>query len=72
MDKIEENYCRRWAKRLGLTLEKSRAKRWNIDNQGGYRLIETHRNLVLYGYRFELTPEDVNIILSKYEAEQKT
>lgn len=65
--KVRENFLRRQAARLGLRLEKSRGKKWSINNQGGYRIIDTQRNTIVYGSRYELTIEDVTSYLNEYE-----
>lgn len=67
-DKVSENYCRRWAKRLGLILRKSYARRWSIDNQRGYNLI-TFNGIHFAGQRFELTLEQVADLLAGREQE---
>ena len=58
-DKTRENYYRRWAKRLGLELKKSRGKKWSVDNQGGYMIYDPLQPNVILGTRWELTLDDV-------------
>lgn len=70
-EKTRENYLRRQAKRLGLALKKSRAKKWNYDNQGDYMLIDPYTNCVFDGAKFELSIDDVAEILNEYEEELK-
>jgi hypothetical protein len=67
-DKVRENYLRRWAKRLGLILRKSRAKRLSLDNYGGYQII-TINNWIYAGERYNLDLEDVEGVLEAYEAQ---
>ncbi len=65
--KVRENYLRRKAARLGLSLKKSRAKKIHIDNFGGYMIIDPYTNAVVQGSRFELDLEDVAEFLDEYE-----
>ncbi len=65
-DKARENYCRRWAKRLGLQIRKSRARE-SIDNYGGYMVIEIYKNIIMWGERFELDLDEVEKFLEDYE-----
>jgi len=58
-DKVRENYYRRWAKRLGLELQKSRGKKWSVDNQGGYRIYDPIAPNVILGTRWELDLDEV-------------
>jgi sugar diacid utilization regulator len=66
--KVYENRLRRWAKRLGLDLHKSRARLFNINDQGGYQLIDQQK-MIIAGERMELTLEDIKGILGKIEQE---
>ena len=47
------------AKRPGWYAHKSRAAYHPLGNQGGFRIIEPSRNLLLYGEYFELCAQDV-------------
>jgi hypothetical protein len=67
-NKVYENKLRRWAKRLGLELRKSRARLFNINDQGGYQLVN-RQNVIMAGERMELTLEDIKEILTKIERE---
>jgi hypothetical protein len=69
ISKVKENYYRRWAKRMGLFLKKSRGKRLNINNRGGYVLVDLNTNTVMHGEKFDLDLEQVEKILEKYEKE---
>ena len=69
--KVQENYLRRQAQRLGLTLTKSRAKKWSIDNHGGYMLI-TFDNSIFAGEKFDLSLGQVEVLLKKRENELRT
>ncbi len=70
-EKVRENYLRRQAKRLGLVLRKSRAKKINLDDLGGYRIVDLYGNYVVAGSRFELDIEDVAEFLNGYEENLK-
>ena len=65
-DKVYENRCRRKAKRLGLFLVKSKARRWSVDDHQGYRIIN-RQNGVEAGEKFDLSLGDVESILDDYE-----
>lgn len=71
MSSVEENRLRRQAKRLGLVLVKSRGKKWNIDNQLGYMIVDLYTNAVVVGSRYEFTFEDVEQWLNDYEEQIK-
>ena len=67
-DKVRENYLRRKAARLGLSLKKSRAKKIHIDDFGGYMITDPYNgNAIVRGSRFELDIEDVAEFLDEYE-----
>jgi hypothetical protein len=66
-DKVRENRLRRWAKRLGMMLRRSRVRRIHIDNLGGYMLVDISRNFVVDGSRFELELDDVEASLTRLE-----
>ena len=69
-EKTRENFSRRRANRLGLILQKSRARLWSIDNQQGYRLVNFN-SVILYGERFEHDIKAIEQILDEYEIEVK-
>ena len=66
-DKVRENRYRRWAKRLGLSLKKDKARYWSLDRQGGYMIVEPNLNAIFYGQKFDLTLDEVGEILQEYE-----
>ncbi|MGI6225746.1 MAG: hypothetical protein ACOYJ1_05760 [Peptococcales bacterium] len=66
-EKVRENYLRRQADRLGWALRKSRAKKWSIDNQGGYMIIDPFTNSVVFGEKYDLDLKDVEKILNEQE-----
>ena len=51
-----DSQVRRAAKRVGLQRKSRRG--YNLDNFGGYMLIEPRRNFVIAGERFDLIPND--------------
>jgi hypothetical protein len=69
MTKVRENACRRHARRLGLRLQKSRARLWSVDNQLGYMLSDADLNTVIAGGKFDLDLEDVEEWLAEYETD---
>lgn len=66
-DKVLENFYRRQAKRLGLELQKSNAKKWHLDNQCGYRVYDPFTPNVILGIKWELDLDDVKQVLDEYE-----
>ena len=66
-EKVRENKLRRWAKRLGLKLVKSRAFKIHLDNFGNFQIIDANWNRVLAGSRYELSLDDVENFLTQYE-----
>ena len=66
-EKVKVNYLRRWAKRLGLRLHKSRAKKISIDILGGYRLVDIYSNNVVGGEKYDCEINDVEKLLKEYE-----
>ncbi len=70
-DKIREMKLRNWAKRLGLSLHKSRGKNLHADPKQRYMLKDPDQDLVLKGEKFELTLDDVEQFLKDYEANIK-
>ena len=70
-EKVRENYLRRQAKRLGLLLKKSKAKKWSGNNQGGYMIIEAEKNFILWGDNYGLNIDDVEGFLNEYEEKLK-
>ena len=56
---MNADQVRRRLKILGYRLVKSRVKKININNHGGYMIIEISSNTVISGSKYELTLEDV-------------
>lgn len=71
VNKVKENYLRRQAKRLGLHLKKSRAKKWSYDDQCKYQIIDPYYNFIKWGEKFDLSIDDVEEILNKHEEKLK-
>jgi hypothetical protein len=67
VDKVRENRVRRWAQRLGHSVEKSRARMIHIDDLGAYRLLDD-RNTVVEGVKFDATLDDIERYLRLVEA----
>jgi hypothetical protein len=67
-EKVRENKLRRQAKRLGLWLRKSRARRLHLDDLGEYMLLDPRYNAVVAGERFDLGLDVVEAFLDQYEA----
>ena len=58
-EKVRENRLRRRLSKMGYVLRKSRAHNINIDNFGGYMIIEAYHNYIAAGPRFDLSLDDV-------------
>jgi len=67
-EKVRENLYRRWAARQGLVFKKSRARRWSVNNQQGYMLMDFN-NKIEVGEKFDLTLDDVEKFLGVREGE---
>ncbi len=70
-DREREMKLRNWAKRLGLSLHKSRTQLPHADPKQRYMLKDSEQNLVLRGEKYELTLDDVEKFLKDYEANVK-
>ena len=66
MADAQEVRLRRWAKRLGLVLRKSRAKRFHVDDRGAYSVV-TLDNVLVSGGSCELDLDGVENVLADYE-----
>jgi hypothetical protein len=56
--KNKEQQLRRALRKEGYSLHKSR-KAVSIDNLGGYMIVNSYRNVVVAGSRYELSLDDV-------------
>lgn len=73
-DKVRENRLRRWAKRLGLELQKSRARKIHADDFGGWQVVDPYTDAdgtpyatVVAGPNYELDLDDVEKVLADQE-----
>jgi hypothetical protein len=64
-DKARENRLRRLAKKQNLYLRKSRVRHTNVDDWGGYMILDPYQNVVVAGERFNLTLDDVENFLKE-------
>jgi hypothetical protein len=62
VDKARENKTRRSAKEQGYILRKSRARKWSIDNQQGYMVVNK-KNIVAAGSSYDLSLDEVEAFL---------
>lgn len=62
-NKANENYYRRLAKRVNLLLEKSRARKWAINNRQGWRILDPQNNLIIAGQKWDLTIDEAAEVL---------
>lgn len=69
-DSAREARLRRLAKKQGLWLRKSRVRTTNIDNSGGYMILDSYHNTTVYGMRFDLTLDDVERFLKQEVASE--
>ena len=63
---IDENRVRKLAARLGYRLEVSRLP-LHTDNRGKFQLIESDRNMVVLGERFDASLDDIEAYLTQKE-----
>ena len=68
VEKTRENRSRRKAKRLGLEVRKSRARKPNVSDLGGYQIV-TAKGRVVMGRRFDLSLTEVEDQLDELELE---
>ena len=62
-----ESAVRSRARRMGYLVRKSRQRinMPNVDNHGEYMLVETNRNVVVLGDRFDATLQDIAAFLDE-------
>ena len=63
---IDENRVRKLAARLGYRVEMSRLP-LDTDNRGKFQLIESDRNMVVLGERFDASLDDIEAYLTQKE-----
>ena len=56
---ISDGSARRAAKRAGFVARKSPRRQDDIDNFGGFQVVDPERNFVIFGPRYDLSAEDV-------------
>ncbi len=66
MSSAREEAVRRLARRDGLALEKSSARHTNVNDQGGYRLVDPYFNETVLGERFEFDLDAVEAFLRQH------
>lgn len=59
----KEARLRRLLRKGGYLLKKSRIKKPNIDNHGGYMIVDGRSNSVVQGAKFELTLNQVEVFV---------
>lgn len=64
-EKNRENRLRRQLRKQGLSLHKSRVQNPNVNNLGGYMIVNECYNAVAWGSRFELDLDDVEDFISE-------
>jgi hypothetical protein len=71
-EKARENRARRALARQGETIRKSRARKYvpNLNDHGGYMIIDASRNSVIAGERFNLTLEDLEARVASYYGQE--
>ena len=67
VDKVRENRVRRWAKRLGLVLQRSRARLPAINDRGLYQVRDADSGAVVAGMKFDISLDDVAQLLADRE-----
>lgn len=66
VEKRMEQKLRRALYKAGYQLHKSRARQINIDNLGGYMIVNYYINGVVAGSRYELDLDDVASFVKMY------
>lgn len=64
-ERNREARARRKAKARGWWLKKSRVRTTNIDNWGGYMIIDPYGNFVVRGPRWDMTLDQVEAFLEE-------
>jgi hypothetical protein len=54
-----ESQLRTLAWNQGMKLRKDRARSWNVNHLGGYRLVDADSNSIVAGERYDLTLAEV-------------
>lgn len=70
--KVREIRLRRWAERLGLFLQKSKVRKFNVNDKGQWRVRKVNKyGKVMVGTHFDMTMDDVEEYLASYEERLK-
>ena len=64
-ERVREQRARRALAKLGLKLKKSRVRQINLDNLGGYMVIDLQGGWIVEGSRFELSLDHVEEIVAE-------
>jgi len=64
---IHENRVRKLAASLGYRVELSRLP-LHADNRGKFQLIELDRSMVVLGERFDASPDDIEVYLTRKDS----
>ena len=65
-DKVRTNRLRRWAKRLGMSLHRSRKRYIHAYDRGEYT-VRNDKGLVVTGWKFDLSLDEVEEVLREIE-----
>jgi hypothetical protein len=68
-EKVRENYLRRKSGRLGLAIKKSRVRTINLNDLGGYMVVNVQNDAVVAGPKFDLDIDEVAEVLNNTENE---
>ncbi len=60
-----ENRLRRKARKHGLRVTKSRDRSIHLNNLGGYMLVDSYRNAVIAGDRFDVPLEELEAVIDE-------
>jgi hypothetical protein len=71
-EKVREIRLRNWATRLGLSLHKSRARHWSINNHQRYMIVNPNLKKVFAGEHYDLSLDDVEEFLKDEEERMKS
>jgi hypothetical protein len=67
-EKVRENRLRRWAKRLGYRMERSRARKLHSNDFGEWMLVDAYTNTVVCGGRYDASLDGIEEQLSETQA----
>ncbi len=67
-DAARESRVRRLARRQGFLLRKDRARSFSLNHQGGFMVVDSNRNAIVAGERFDLDLGAVEAWLAEDES----